>query len=199
MHLNADQARQAADLVASGSTVLEVAQGWGVAPSTLYNALRRHGIKLERERTPAKDHLDLQAASGTPPEIYALRAGLTLNTLRRYAWENSRKLPMNSYAERKAYWEAQLDSFNPYTARAFCVLNNLPVPMVAHWYHKLNNPSQLLLWGFTQLMLVPGDQFADVTRFNDPDATLFALGKGKTVVPIGIRLANEVYRAANPL
>ena len=199
MRINRDQAQQAAGLIAAGTSVREIAEGWEVSTSALYSAMRRHGIQVERPVITAKEHVALQQASGTPPEVYAARAGLTLNTLRRYAWQDGQTLAMNTYAERKAFWEEKFDTFNPFNARAFCVLNDLPVTMVAHWYHKLNNPSQLLLWGFANLMTVPGDQFADVTRYNDPAATLFALGKGKTVVPIGIRLANEVYMAANPL
>lgn len=199
MRMTADLAQQAAALVAGGMSVVEVAQSWDVSASTLYSAFRRYDIQLERHTTSAAEHLELQRASNTPPELYAHRAGLTLNTLRKYAWECGTALAMNSYAERKAFWEEKFDTFNPFNARAFCVLNDLPVTMVAHWYHKLNNPSQLLLWGFANLMTVPGNQFADVTRYNDPAATLFALGKGKTVVPIGIRLANEVYMAANPI
>jgi hypothetical protein len=199
MRINRDQAQQAAGLIAAGTSVREIAEGWEVSTSALYSAMRRHGIQVERPVITAKEHVALQQASNTPPELYAHRAGLTLNTLRKYAWECGAALAMNTYAERKAFWEEKFDTFNPFNARAFCVLNDLPVTMVAHWYHKLNNPSQLLLWGFANLMTVPGDQFADVTRYNDPAATLFALGKGKTVVPIGIRLANEVYMAANPL
>lgn len=199
MRMTADLAQQAAALVAGGMSVVEVAQGWGVSASTLYSAFRRFEIELQRPTTSAAEHLELQRASNTPPELYAHRAGLTLNTLRKYAWECGAALAMNTYAERKAFWEEKFDTFDPANARAFCVLNDLPLTMTAHWYHKLNNTSQLLLWGFTQLMGVRGDQFADVTRYNDPAATLFALGKGKTVVPIGIRLANEVYMAANPI
>ena len=199
MRINRDQAQQAAGLIAAGTSVREIAEGWEVSTSALYSAMRRHGIQVERPVITAKEHVALQQASGTPPEVYAARAGLTLNTLRRYAWQNGQTLAMNTYAERKAFWEAQLDQFNPINSRAFSVLNDLPVQQVAHWYHKLHNPQQLLLWGFTQLMVVRTDQFYDIERYKDPEATLFALGLGKAAVPISIRLANEVFSHSDPL
>lgn len=199
MRMTADLAQQAAALVAGGMSVVEVAQSWDVSASTLYSAFRRFDIELQRPTTSAAEHLGLQRASNTPPELYAHRAGLTLNTLRKYAWECGAALAMNTYAERKAFWEEKLDTFDPANARAFCVLNDLPLTMVAHWYHKVFSPSTLLLWGFTQLMAVRGEQFADIERYNDPEATQFALGIGKTVVPISIRLANEVFSHSDPL
>lgn len=199
MRINRDQAQQAAGLIAAGTSVREIAEGWEVSTSALYSAMRRHGIQVERPVITAKEHVALQQASNTPPELYAHRAGLTLNTLRKYAWECGAALAMNTYAERKAFWEGKFDAFDPVNARAFCMLNDLPLTMVAHWYHKVFSPSTLLLWGFTQLMAVRGEQFADIERHNDPEATQFALGIGKTAVPISIRLANEVFSHSDPL
>lgn len=196
MRLDRDTTLQAAQLIANGATAIEVARGWDISASTLYTAFSRYEIKLERNTTSPAEHVALQQASLTPPEVYAHRAGIAFPTLRRYAWELGETLAINTYAERKAFWEAKFDGFDPGNCRAFCTLNDIPVPMVAHWYHKLHNPSQQLLWGFTQLLTVTTDQFCDITRYKDPEATLHALGKGKTVVPIGIRLANEVFHAS---
>lgn len=186
-------AQDAAAAVARGTSVAQVAESWKVSPGTLYRAFKRYDITLPNMRQNAETHLDLHAQSGVPPEVYAHRASISLATMRRYAWGLDRKLPVNTHAERVAYWQAKLDTFNPQHARAFCALHDLPLPMVAHWYHKLNNPPQLLLWGFNELLTVEGDQFRDFSRYADKDASLYALGQGKHAVPIGIRLANEVF------
>lgn len=197
--MNRDEALQAAELVEQGNSVRAIAQSWGITPATIYSALKRYGIEPDRPAsiTPS-EHIELQRQSGLPPEVYAYRAGIRAPSLRRYAWNAGEKLAMNLHTEKKAWWERELDAFSPENAQAFCALRDVPVPMVAHWYHLINRPPALLLWGFNRLLRVKGDQFQDFQRFNDPEAELFALGQGKLAVPISVRLADEIFRHAQP-
>lgn len=198
-HMTHDLAIQAADQIAAGTTVAELAKNWGMSRGTIYNGLRRYELPLRSNRTDWQEHLELQRLSGVPPELYAHRAGVAFASLRRAAWEAKQPLVVNTYAERSAFWAKLLDSFDPRHARTFCVMHDLPVTMVAHWFHKLNNPTHLLLWGFSQLLTVQGDQFTDVSRFHDRAANEFVLGKGKTCAHLNVRVANEVFRHASPL
>jgi hypothetical protein len=194
-----DMARQAAWLTERGTPLKEVAINWGISPEGMYAALKRYGIQIKRTKTTPAEHVAHQQASNLPPEVYALRAELSPETLRRYAWESGKKLAINTFAERKAWWLEKFDTFSPINARAFCQLNNLPVPMVAHWYHRLHDPKELLLWGFNQLHRVNGEQFTDYVRFAVARADLYAIGQGKSSVPIEARIATEAYRFATPL
>ena len=194
-----DLARQAAALAERGTPIREIAVNWGLSPEGMYAALRRYGIKIERGTTTPAQHVTQQQVSGLPPEVYASRAGISFETLRRYAWEYGEKLATNTYALRSKWWLEKFDTFSPKNVKAFCQINSLPVPMVAHWYHRLHYPRELLLWGFDQLLVVEGEHFGDYVRFAVPRADLYAMGQGKQCVPIEARIANEAYRFATPL
>lgn len=196
MLINEDAAKQVAVMALQGASVTEIAHSWGVNPATLYKALKRYGINYTQTRMTQLEHLDMQAESGTPPEVYAARANLTLNTMRRYAWDNNRKLAMNTFAERKAYWLRKLDEFDPSRVKAFAAMHLVPVPMLAQWYHKLQRPSQLLLWGFNNLLVLDGDQFRDFPRFADPKADMYAIGQGESCAPVSAIIASEAFRFA---
>lgn len=193
--LTREQAQQVAYIAASSGTPLaEIARDWDITPAVIYNAFKRYEIPYTRQKTQFEEHLALQAQSLTPPELYAWRAGISFPSLRRAAWENQQRMTMNTYAERKAFWEKLLDKLDFNDAKGFCTRNYLPVPMTAHWFHRIYNPEQMLLWGFTRLLVVEAEHLSDHQRFKAPDAELFALGKGKTVVPIGANIANEAFR-----
>lgn len=198
MAITEEAAKQVGTMAQQGASVIEIANSWGVKPTTLYKALKRYGVNYTRNALSPTDHLDMQAESGTPPEVYAARANLTLNTMRRYAWENERRLAMNTFAERKAYWLRKLDEFDPTKVKAFAAMHLVPVPMLAHWYHRLNGPSQLLLWGFNNLLVLDGDQFRDFPRYADPKADLYAIGQGKNCAPVSAIIASEAFRFARP-
>lgn len=196
--ITADNVQQAGELIQRGHSTTSIAASWGVSASALYKALKRHNIDTTRTTLTPTEHLDMQAESGTPPELYAMRAGLAFNTIRRYAWDEGRKLAMNTQAERKAYWTAKIDRLDISSVKTFAELHMLPVPMLAQWYHKIVNPSALLLWGFNQLLVVDGDQFRDVGRYAHPRAELFALGLGKLAVPVDTNIAGEVFKFTRP-
>ncbi len=195
--MNQDDALQLHNLLTQGTTIAQVSEAWGKSRSQLYKLLYKHGLSLPSDqRLSQEEHMQLQQESGTPPEVYAYRAGISPATLRRYGWDMGLTPALNTHAAKKAWWERELDAFSPENAQVFCTLRNLPVLLVAEWYHKLNKPRALLLWGFNRLLRVEGEQFMDFQRFADPSTKLFALGAGKLVVPIGVRLADEIFKHA---
>lgn len=194
-----DMARQAAALTERGTPLKEIAQNWNLSAEGMYAAMKRYGITITRTTISPEQHVTMQRASGLVPEIYAVRAGLSPETLRKHAWTAQKPLALNTFAERKAWWLEKFDAFSPVNARAFCQLNDLPVPMVAHWYHRIHNPRELLLWGFNQLLRVEGEQFKDFVRHAVPKADLYAIGQGKNSVPVEARIAAEAFRFAVPL
>lgn len=198
LRLDREQVRQAAELMLRGRSIAEIANSWGVNRSALYKAFDRYDIpRPEVPKLDAMDHLALQAESGTPPEIYAYRAGLKLATVRRYAWDYGQPLTCNTYAERKAWWERRLETFDPHHVKAFTQCENVPLLELAQWYHRINRPMQLMLWGFNELLYVEAPQFEDISRFADTASDLFALGRGRDCVPISTRIATEVFNFAS--
>lgn len=197
MVLNTETTHQVAELIRQGHSVAEIAAGWGITACAIYKALKREHLMPAAARTTPAEHLDLQRASECPPEVYAHRAGMSFATLRRHAWAEKVKLACNTHAERKAWWIRRFTEFSPANAKAFCALNDLPVPMVAHWYHKLAPHPVTLLWGFNQLLVLPEDKVPIPARLKDKTGTLFAVGRGKTAVPISIRTANELFSFAH--
>lgn len=194
-----DDALQLQNLLQQGATIGQISESWGVSRASLYYRLKANGLELPANgRMSPEEHLELQRESGTPPEVYAARAGIASASLRRYGYDLGITPALNTYAMKKAWWEKELDAFSPENAKVFCTLRNLPLTLVAEWYHRVNKPRALLLWGFNRLLRVEGEQFMDFQRFADPSAELFALGAGKLAVPIGVRLADEVFKHAQP-
>jgi hypothetical protein len=195
MSISHEQVLQAHELVRRGTPVAEIAEKWGIGRTNLYKAFGRYGLKLEHPPAAARalEHIEGQITSGVPPELYAYRAGISEATMRRWNWEHGIRATTNTYAERKAYWQDQLELFDPANAKGFCTARNLPLPMTALWYHRIHNPQALLLELET-------DQFQDFQRYAIPaslkNPPLFALGFGRNAVPIGMRIANEAYRFA---
>ncbi len=196
--MNQDDALNLHNLLQQGATVTQIAESWGKSRWQLYRLLDRYGLENPNVRLNVEDHVLLQQESGVPPEVYAYRAGINPKSLRRYCWNMGEKPALHTYAEKKAWWEKQLDAFSPENAQAFCTLRNVPVVLVAEWYHRIHKPRALLLWGFNRLLCVEGEQFMDFQRFADPEAQMFALGAGRTAVPIKVRLADEVFKFARP-
>jgi hypothetical protein len=194
--ITAETAKQAAELYSRGTPLSVIADSWGTSHSTLRAAFKRYGITAARPQTTAAEHIDLQRESGVPPELYAVRAGLTLNTMRRYAWEIKSTLAMNTQAERRTYWLGKIDQLDIKTVKNFAQMHMLPMPMLAQWYHKLVNPSGLLLWGFNQLLVIDGKQFNDFSRYAQPKAELFSIGRGKACVPVDAHIAGEAFKFA---
>lgn len=195
--MNHENTAQAYALIQRGTTPKELAEAWDISPSTVYGALARFKYKLREEADLPMLHVTMQIQSGVPPELYAARAGLAMNTLRKYSYDNKIKLAMNLHTEKKAWWQAKLDGFDPKKVQAFCIREDIPVRMLAFWFHRLGCPAQTLLWGFSELRVVDSDMFKDVTRFHNPHAGTHALGRGKSIADIDIRVATEAFKASS--
>lgn len=189
-------AEELGEMARNGASIAAVAKSWGHKPGTLYKALKRHNIDLTRDALTPDQHLDMQIESGTPPELYAQRAGMAFNTLRRWAWDRQRRLAMNTFADRKAYWLPKVEQLEPTRIKAYAAMHMAPVPMLAHWYHRLLAPQALLLWGFNDLLVIGSDQFSDFVRYSDPRAELYAIGQGKNCAPVGAIVAGEAFKHA---
>lgn len=200
MPLTRDEIRQAhAALIADPSlTVKELAESWDVKPMRIYRALNDNGLSLrdrERLRNTPEQHVKAQRASGLPPDLYAARHNLHTRSLQHHAYQLGMRLNMASYADKKEWWERTLATMNPARVQEFIIEHDLPLRLVAYWFHKINSPSETLLWGNAALREVTSDQFHDVARFNNPNAgDTFYLGRGKTLSQIDLRLAEEITR-----
>ena len=192
MKISRNDAQTAGLLLARGETVADIAENWGVSRHALYYALRRYNIPTQREKHSVEQLLAEQARSNIPPELYAWRIGIAPATLRRYAWAAKQKLAVNTYKERRAFWDQVLGDFTPDNIKGFLQRKDLPLQQVAEWYHRINKPEQLLLWGFADLRVVTSDMFSDWQRFTDVEGT-FALGAGTDCTPVNSRLATEAF------
>lgn len=195
--LDRDAAMHAHAILCGDTSVKELAEAWNVRPGAIYKALDRHNLRLP-QRSTKEHHVTAQRDSGLPPDLYAARQGLAINTLQRYAYEMDTVLAMHSYAAKKAWWANQLDLIDMRHLQKDLIRYDLPLRLVSYWWHKLygtDAPVQTLLWGFPEVRVVTADQFNDVGRYHNPHGgeTHF-LGRGKTVVQIDIRLATEIHR-----
>ena len=193
MKISRNDAQTAGLLLARGETVADIAENWGVSRHALYYALRRYNITTQREKHSVEQLLAEQARSNIPPELYAWRIGMAPATLRRYAWAAKQKLAVNTHKERRAFWDQVLEDFTPDNIKGFLQRKDLPLQQVAEWYHRINKPEQLLLWGFADLRVVTSDMFSDWQRFTDVEGT-FALGTGPDCTPVNSRLAAEAFK-----
>lgn len=200
MPLSREEIQQAhAALMADPNlTVRELAESWDVKPMRIYRALNDNNLSLrERERlknTPEM-HVKAQRASGLPPDLYAARHNLHTRSLQHHAYQLQMKLNMASYADKKAWWENALRPMNLAKVQEFIIKHDLPLNLVAYWFHKIENPQTTLLWGGAALRIVTGDMFNDIGRFHNPNAgDTFYLGRGKSLSQIDLRLAQEITR-----
>lgn len=193
-------AHEAIDAIARGSSVLAFCDTQNISRSALYNAFKRYGLEHKpNARLTSAEHVELQRQAQLPPEIYAFRAGLAVESLRRYAWEHGTTLALNTHAEKKAWWTERLDGYRHANARAFCVTNHLPLPAVARWWHLVNRPQATLLWGFSQTLEVTADLGETLFEYEDHAAETFALGQGRDCVLVSIRTANELFAQSHPV
>lgn len=192
MHMSAENTAQAYAILQRGNvSVPELAESWGLSPSTVYGALARHKMPLRRPKI--EEQVEAQRASDVPPEVYAWRAGISVASLKKYAYDVQKPLNMSSYATKKDWWLAKLDQLDPQRVQAFCIREHLPVHQLAYWFHKIENPSDTLLWGFTELRIVDNVMFNDIGRFHNPHAPTHVIGRGKSIAQIDIRVATEAY------
>lgn len=193
-------AYEALDAIARGSSIKAFCTLQNISRTALYNAFERYGLERKpNARISATEHLDLQRQAQVPPEVYAFRAGLAVETLRKYAWEHGAPLALSSYAEKKAWWTERLDSYSHANARAFCITNHLPLLAVARWWHIVNKPQASLLWGFSQTFQIADDLSETLFQYEDHHAETFAVGQGRDCVPVGIRTANEFFTRSTPV
>jgi hypothetical protein len=177
-------AHEAASAInAREATVASWARDKGVSRTAVYNAIKREQLTLDLNIC-AQEHIALQRVSDVPPEVYAFRAAVPISTLRRWAGEQGLPIAMSGYAEKKAWWEKTLDGYSHASAKAFCVSHNLPMALVANWYHLTYQPAATLIWGFAQTHELLTDQFDDIHRWEAQRSTSFALGRGRYCVPL---------------
>lgn len=179
--------------VQRGTTVAELAEAWDVSRATIYGAFAKHGLPLRTGPSP-EEHVRLQQQSGTPPEVYAYRAGIKVETLRGYAYAYGMRLALRLHTDSKAWWAETLTRFDPAACMNFLIRENLPLQLVAKWFHLLNKPAITLLWGFTEVRELTCDRYNDVGRFNNRHASTHVLGRGRTLAHVDIRVASEAYR-----
>lgn len=201
--LSVDDAEQAMSALEAGNTIQEIAASWDVTPAAIRHAIARHpsSINLQALKTSLSDHLaNCLDDPTTPPELYAWRADINFQSLRRQAWSEGKKLPCNTNMQRKAFWSKTLadGGFNPRHVTAWCAAHNLPLDQVAHWFHRLTNPQHVLLWGYPDLLLVNDPRFLDVYRWADDRTDRFVLGYGKLAMRVAPRVASEAARLATP-
>lgn len=194
MKMTAENTLRAYRLVMDGeATVQELADSWGIARETIYGAFARHDKPLRLGPSP-QEHIELQQKSGVPPEVYAARAGILTHTLRQYAYLNEQRLNLRLHTEAKQWWAEKLRTLRPQRLQHFCIQEDLPVHLVAKWFHLINKPPVTLLWGFSELREVTCDMFDDVGRFHNQHAQTHVLGRGRSVSSIDIRVATEAYK-----
>lgn len=191
MLTNADAHEAASAINAREATVASWAREKGVSRTAVYNAIARSNLIIDIN-TDAQEHLNLQRGSKLPPEVYAFRAAVPISTLRRWAGEQGLPIAMSGHAEKKAWWGATLDSYSHASAKAFCTTNNLPMALVANWYHLLYQPAATLIWGFAQTHELLTDQFNDIHRWDDQRPTSFALGRGRYCVALDETNAGKI-------
>ncbi|MFV1943456.1 hypothetical protein VPH49_21830 [Pseudomonas luteola] len=196
MRMTRDVTEQAHELLTRGTTVPELCESWNLKRSTLYNALKRYGFTTPSSDVGPEDHVDLQILSGTPPEVYAARAGLSPESLKRYATLYGKKLTMSKLTQKREWWVKVLDGFSYQNARAFCNMNNLPMPLVAQWWHRIYKPNRLLLWGYAEVMEIGYENSKFMNREPMNSNVLYALCKDGLCTPIDIRTAKELYKVA---
>lgn len=197
MNIDHAAAEQAYDALIRGVTMHELAQAWGTAPSTIYSALHRHGFEAPKRLTPP-EHVEAQRQAGIPPDLYAARAAISLAALRNYASNAGTRLALSHLTETRAWWAEQIEALEPRKAQSFCIANDIPVHLLAQWYHKIKKPDVTLLWGFSEIREVTCDMFHDVARFANQHAPTHTLGRGSTTTRTDIRVASEAYRHSVP-
>jgi hypothetical protein len=145
-------------------------------------------------KTTPLEHVHLQQQSGTPPDVYAARAGLTCKSLRVYAAQHHTQLNMRLHTEARAWWEETLKRLDPTKLQAFCITEDVPVKLVAYWYHRIYTPQDTLLWGYNSLRVLSADLFDDVARFNNDYAPTHVLARGKAIAHVDLRVAAEAFK-----
>lgn len=197
MRITRDVAEQAVDLIGAGTSVVELCEGWGCKRSTLYSAIKRFDLTLPSQLAKLEpvDHVHLQISSKVPPEVYAYRAGISPETLRKYAQLAQLKLAMTKHSEKKAWWAALLDGMSYVNCKTFCRMHHVSVLQVAHWWHKIYRPRATLLWGYAQVITLSADDIR-LFAYDSPSVAHFALGRGSNCVPISDLAARELYRAS---
>lgn len=194
MKMTAENTLRAYRLVLDGTaSVQELADSWGIARETIYGAFARYDKPLRLGPSP-EEHIELQQQSGTPPEVYAARAGIQTATLRQYAYLHEQQLGLRLHSEAKQWWTEKLRTLRPQHLQHFCIQENLPVHLVAKWFHLINKPPATLLWGFSELREVTCDMFNDVGRFHNQHAPTHVLGRGRSVSSVDARVATEAYK-----
>lgn len=205
--ISIEEAEVAANILASNPdiTIEEIAASWDTSVRHLKRVMRANGFAAPKQAvkgfTPDQ-HVRAQQRSGIPPDLYAARAGLNTRSLQHYAYQLRVPLAMSSYRAKAQWWADRLDTLEPKRLQGFLIHHDLPLKLVAYWWHKLygtREPVQTLVWGFPQLMVCEADQFNDVRRFHNPHTETHFLGRGKTVVSIDIRLATEIQRHSRAL
>ena len=136
LNLCPDKLQAMALLQEEGLSIAEIARRIGCTAGMLYTMRSRMGLTRPRVKI---DHLTLQRQSGTPPEVYAFRAGIKLATLRDYATDAGVRLPLAGKLERREWWAGVFRHHNvsQWNLARIAGQENWPLKEAAKWLHVI--------------------------------------------------------------
>lgn len=124
---------------------------YGLSPNSIYERARRFKIEIPTNRKHDREAvLEKQREDKTPAEVVAFRNGITVGTLRQWAFRYKTPMLGNKKWQKRRWWKAQLEAVDTHTLPAYIDDACLPRWLAIEYYQLLFEPSRPMVWDFSE-------------------------------------------------